>query len=640
MIKISLNNNKVLDVEEEISPIEILKKYYPRVLKETVAVRFNEKMVDLNHPLNEDGNLELITFKEDDGKEVYWHSSSHLMAQAVKELYPSAKLAIGPPIDDGFYYDIDVDETISIDDLSKIEDKMNELVQQKLVISRKELPKEEAIKLFADNNETYKVELLEEMENDETISIYKQGNFVDLCRGPHLLNTSKIKYFKLLNVAGAYWRGDEKNKMLQRIYGTAYPKKSALDEHLQLLEEAKRRDHRKVGKELELYSVDENIGPGLILWHPKGAHIRHLIEEFWKNAHFKAGYELLYSPHIAKLDLWRKSGHVDFYKENMYAPMKIDEVEYELKPMNCPFHISVFKSRIRSYREFPIYWAELGTVYRYERSGVIHGMLRVRGFTQDDAHIFCLPDQIEKEILNLLDFTMFFLNTFGFEEYEIFLSTRPEKSVGSDENWEIATNALEYALKTSKYDYKIDPGEGVFYGPKIDIKIRDVLKRYWQCTTIQVDFNLPERFQIEYIGEDGQAHRPIMIHRALLGSLERFFGILIEQYGGAFPVWLAPVQAVVLPITDKQREFAFDYYEQLKDSGIRVQFDDRNEKIGFKIREGETQKIPYMLIIGDKEISEQTVSVRKRRVGDIGKMTLNDFISMVQKEDKEKSLIT
>jgi len=425
--------------------------------------------------------------------------------------------------------------------------------------------------------------------------------------------------------------------MLQRIYGTAYPEKSLLEQHLYRLEEAKRRDHRRLGKELDLFSINEEIGPGLILWHPKGAFIRHLIETFWKEEHFKAGYELLYTPHIAKLRLWERSGHVSFYRENMFSPTKVEEVEYQIKPMNCPFHIAVYKSKLRSYRDLPLRWAELGTVYRYERGGVLHGLLRVRGFTQDDAHIFCRADQLEDEVARVLDFTFFILGTFGFQEYEIFLSTRPEKYVGTEEGWELATNALKSALTKKDLHYEIDPGAGVFYGPKIDIKITDVLGRPWQCTTIQIDFNLPERFDIYYVGEDSQHHRPIMIHRALLGSLERFFGILIEHYNGAFPVWLCPTQVVVIPITDKQREYALSVTEQLKQEGIRVQLDDRNEKVGYKIREAETQKIPYMLIVGQREVEEGTVSVRQRRVGDLGKSSLGEFIAKIRTDIETKT---
>ena len=639
-MKIILPNGKEVEVAENSTPLEILKAHFPQALKKAVAVKLDGVLLDLNRPLKSGGKLEVVTFDDEEGREVYWHSSSHLMAQAVKELFPQAKLAIGPPIEDGFYYDIDLDRSLTPEDLEKLEEKMRELARQKLRIVREELPKEEAKKLFAEMNETYKLEILDEMGDEEQVSIYRQGNFVDLCRGPHLPSTDYIKHFKLLNVAGAYWRGDEHNKMLQRIYGTAYPKKEQLEEHLHLIEEAKRRDHRRLGRELDLFSISEDVGPGLILWHPKGALIRHLIEEFWKNEHFKAGYELLYTPHIAKLDLWRTSGHVDFYRENMYSPMVVDDVEYEIKPMNCPFHIAIYKSHIRSYRDLPFRWAELGTVYRYERSGVLHGLLRVRGFTQDDAHIFCRPDQIKDEILQLLDFTMFFLNTFGFKEYKIFLSTRPEKYVGSEESWELATGALREALETRGLEYEIDPGEGVFYGPKIDIKIRDVLKRYWQCTTIQVDFNNPERFKLEYIGADGQPHQPIMIHRALLGSMERFFGILIEHYAGAFPVWLAPTQVVVIPITDRHHEYARACFRQLQEAGIRASLDDRSEKIGYKIREAETQKIPYMLIVGDKEIESEKVSVRRRRQGDLGQMPLQQLIGQIQQEIREKSLET
>lgn len=639
-MKILLPNKKEVEVQEGTTPYEVLKEHFPQALKQAVAVKLDGVLLDLNRPLQTGGTLEVVTFEDREGREVFWHSSSHLMAQAVKELFPNARLAIGPPIEDGFYYDIDLDKSLTPEDLQKLEEKMRELSRQKLKIVREELPKEEAKKLFSEMNETYKVEILDDMEGEDRVSVYRQGNFVDLCRGPHLPSTDYVKHFKLLSVAGAYWRGDEHNKMLQRIYGTAYPRKSQLEEHLRLIEEAKKRDHRRLGRELDLFSVSDEIGPGLILWHPKGALIRHLIEQFWKEEHFKAGYDLLYTPHIAKLDLWRTSGHVDFYRENMYSPMVVDDVEYEIKPMNCPFHIAVYKSKIRSYRDLPFRWAELGTVYRYERSGVLHGLMRVRGFTQDDAHIFCRPDQIREEILQLLDFTMFFLNTFGFKEYKIFLSTRPEKYVGSDESWELATGALREALGQRKLDYEIDPGEGVFYGPKIDIKIRDVLKRYWQCTTIQVDFNNPERFGLEYIGADGQPHQPIMIHRALLGSLERFFGILIEHFGGAFPVWLAPVQAAVIPITERHHNYARQCAETLRAAGIRVQLDDRNEKIGYKIREAETQKIPYMLIVGDREVAEQKVALRVRRRGDIGQMTVEEIADRIQAEIASKSLET
>ncbi len=636
-LKLTLPNGREVSVPEGKTALDVLKEFAPRYLKQALAVRLNGHVLDLNRPLREGGKLDVLTFDDPEGREVFWHSSAHLMAQAVKELFPTAKLAIGPPIDSGFYYDIDVDHPFTAEDLQAIEKRMQEIVKRALPIRREELPLREAIELFESMGEIYKVEILSEIE-DEFVSIYRQGDFVDLCRGPHLPDTGYIKYPKLLNVAGAYWRGDEKNKMLQRIYGTAFPKKSLLEEHLRLLEEAKRRDHRKLGKELDLFSINENVGPGLILWHPKGAFIRNAIETFWREEHYKAGYELLYTPHIARLDMWRTSGHLDFYRESMFSPMKVDEVEYQLKPMNCPFHIQIYKSRLRSYRDLPLRWAELGTVYRYERSGVLHGLMRVRGFTQDDAHIFCRPDQIEEEVGRVLDFTMFFLKTFGFENFNVYLSTQPEKFVGTQENWDISTNALREALEKKEIAYEIDPGEGVFYGPKIDIKIKDVLNREWQCTTVQVDFNLPERFDVSYIGEDGQPHRTIMIHRALLGSLERFFGVLIEHYGGDFPTWLAPIQVAILPITERSHAYARSVEAQLKAAGIRTFLDDRNEKVGYKIREAETQKIPYMVILGDKEAEKNVISYRKRHKGDHGQIALEEFVSVLTEEIKTKSI--
>ena len=491
------------------------------------------------------------------------------------------------------------------------------MVNNNLLFEREELSINDAKQLFKERGEVYKLELIEDLEEDP--SIYKEGNFLDLCRGPHLPSTGYVKYFKLLSLAGAYWRGDERNPMLQRIYGVSFPQKSQLDEYLHQIEEAQKRDHRKLGKELDLFSISDEVGAGLVLWHPKGAAIRHQIEDFWKKEHFKYNYELLNTPHIAKLDLWGTSGHLDFFKENMYAPNAIDEVNYQIKPMNCPFHLIIYKSRTRSYRDLPIRWAELGTVYRYERSGVLHGLMRVRGFTQDDAHHFVRPEQLENEILLLLDFTVHMLSSFGFKEYEVFLSTRPEKFVGEVENWQIATDALKQALEKRDIHYEIDPGEGVFYGPKIDIKIKDSIGRSWQCTTIQVDFNEPERFDLHYIGEDNRPHRPIMIHRALLGSLERFFGILIEHYAGAFPIWLAPVQAIVLPVSDNQQEYALQIADRLASEGIRVETDTKSEKIGHKIRLAETSKIPYMLIVGAKEIEQNNVSVRRRVKGELAR---------------------
>lgn len=553
------------------------------------------------------------------------------MAHAVKELFPNVKLAIGPAIADGFYYDFDCDTSITQDDLPRIEKKMKEIIKSKKLFERKELPKAEALKLFEDMGETYKVELINELD-DDTVTIYEEGDFVDLCRGPHLEKTKNVKAFKLLSVAGAYWRGNEKNKMLQRIYGTAFPTKEELKKHLDFLEEVKKRDHRRLGKELDLFSLNDEIGPGLVLWHPRGAAIRREIENFWLDEHHKAGYQILYTPHMAKLDLWKKTGHLDFYKENMYSPMEVEGLDYEIKPMNCPFHVSIFKSHLRSYRDLPLRYAELGTVYRYERSGVLHGLLRVRGFTQDDAHIFCSEDQIDNEVLRVLDFTLFVLQIFGFENYDIYLSTKPDKFVGTEDGWKKATDALEKALKKKGLEYEEDPGEGVFYGPKIDIKVRDSLGRQWQCSTIQVDFNIPERLDINYRGADSKEHRPIMIHRALMGSLERFFGVLIEHYAGAFPLWLSPVQISILPIAEKHAEYCRNLVDTLLKEGIRVGIDEDNEKIGYKIRRATVLKTPYMCIIGDKEISGNAVNIRKRNGENIGEMTIDGLISFLKDE--------
>jgi threonyl-tRNA synthetase len=560
------------------------------------------------------------------------------MAHAIKELYPDARLAIGPAIAEGFYYDIDSSHAITQDDLPNIEKKMKEIIKAGQPFVRKELSKDEALNLFRDLGETYKLELIDELE-DETVTVYEEGNFVDLCRGPHLESAKKIKAFKLLSVAGAYWRGDEKNKMLQRIYGVSFPSKDELKKHLDFLEEVKKRDHRRLGKELDLFSINDEIGAGLVLWHPRGAAIRGEIEKFWLDEHHKADYHVLYTPHIAKLDLWQKTGHLDFYRENMYSPMEIEGLDYEIKPMNCPFHVSIFKSHLRSYRDLPLRYAELGTVYRYERSGVLHGLLRVRGFTQDDAHIFCREDQINDEVLKVLEFTLFILQTYGFTEYDIYLSTRPEKYVGTDDAWEKATKALESALDKMELKYEIDPGEGVFYGPKIDIKVRDSLGRQWQCSTIQVDFNIPERLDINYRGADSGDHRPIMIHRALMGSLERFFGVLIEHYAGAFPLWLSPVQFSILTIAERHADYGRKILEALKNEGIRVDLDDENEKIGYKIRKTTVLKTPYMCIIGDKEMTNNTVNIRKRDGENIGEKTIDELISFLKEEIKNRRQI-
>jgi threonyl-tRNA synthetase len=570
-------------------------------------------------------------------RDIYRHSTSHVMAHAVKELFPDAKLAIGPATDEGFYYDFDIDRTLTPEDISLIEKKMSKIIKANNPFVRRIIPRKEAIDLFRETNETYKAEILDEIQ-DEEVSLYEEGGFVDLCRGPHLKTTGQIKAFKLLSVAGAYWRGDEKNKMLQRIYGTSFPNAGELKKYLDFLEEVKKRDHRKLGRELDLFSMGEDIGAGLIVWHPNGALIRRTIEDFWVQEHYKGGYKILYSPHIAKLNLWQRSGHLDFYRENMYSPMEIEGTDYEIKPMNCPFHIHVYKTNLRSYKDLPIRYAELGTVYRYERSGVLHGLLRVRGFTQDDAHIFCREDQIEGEILDVLDFTLFVLRTFGFDSYNIYLSTRPEHYVGTLENWERSTNALKHALDVKGLSYEIDPGEGVFYGPKIDIKVKDSLNRPWQCSTIQVDFNNPERFDMTYRGTDGGEHRPIMIHRALMGSLERFFGILIEHYAGAFPLWLAPVQIELLTIAERHAEYATTILNQMRAQGIRAELNLDNEKIGYKIRNASMRKVPYLVLIGDKEVSEQRVPVRKRTGEQMGLFSMEELIALMNEKIHSKSL--
>ena len=609
-----------------------------KVRKQTIAVRIDDSLVDLSSPLAEYNNkknrlvLEPITVGSPEGQDILRHSCAHVMAQAVKDQFgKDIKVAIGPSIEQGFYYDFDRPQPFSPDDFAAIEKRMQEIVDAALPFVKSTMTVDDAVKFFQDRGETYKVELLDEMETD-SVTLYQLGDFVDLCRGPHLPHAGWLKAFKLIKVAGAYWRGDERNQMLQRIYGTAFGDKKQLKKYLNNLEEAKKRDHRKLGRDLELFTIQDQVGPGLILWQPKGAMLRKLLEDYWKEEHYRNDYQLLYTPHIARLDLWKTSGHLDFYSENMYSSMDIDEVQYQLKPMNCPFHIGIYKSSKRSYRELPIRWCELGTVYRYERTGVLHGLLRVRGFTQDDAHIFCRPDQLEDEIFNILDLNLHILQTFGFTEYDIYLSTRPDKYVGSDEHWQRSTAALTQALEKKELDYQIDPGEGVFYGPKIDIKIKDVLGRSWQCSTIQVDFNLPERFDISYTGEDGKEHQPIMIHRALMGSLERFIGVLIEHYGGAFPLWLAPVQARVLNITDSQADFAAEVHAKLLQAGVRVEKDLRNEKLNYKIREAQLAKIPYMLVIGDREVEAQTVAVRLRSGKNLPPMGIDEFVDLVRQE--------
>jgi threonyl-tRNA synthetase len=616
---------------------EALAQAGARLDQAVLAAKVDGRPVDLSSVLTKDAAIEPLTFDSPDGREVYRHSSTHIMAQAVKEVFPTAQLTIGPALEEGFYYDFAFDRPFTPEDLEKIEARAKEIIARSLTVKRTELPKDDAVSFFRSRGELYKVEMIQGFEDSQPVSLYSQGEFVDLCRGPHLPTTGHVGAFKLLSTGGAYWRGDERNPMLQRIYGISFPTQAQLDAHLHKLEEIKRRDHRKLGKELDLITIQDDIGPGLVLWHPKGSLVRLLIENFWREQHLKQGYQLVYSPHVARLDLWKTSGHVDYYRENMFASMKVENSEYQLKPMNCPFHIMIYKSHLRSYRDLPIRYGELGTVYRYERTGVLHGLLRVRGFTQDDAHLFCRPDQIQEEVSRVLDFTFFVLRTFGFTEYEVFLSTKPEKAVGTEENWAIATAALEAALKSRNITYQIDPGEGVFYGPKIDIKIKDVLGRSWQCSTVQVDFNNPIRFELAYTGEDGRPHQPIMIHRALMGSIERFFGILVEHYGGAFPTWLAPVQAMILPISEKQHAYAEALRAQLLDAGFRVEANLRNEKIGLKIREAEKSKIPYMLVVGDREVQSGTISVRGRNKADLGSMAVPNLLDMLRADMTQPS---
>jgi threonyl-tRNA synthetase len=570
--------------------------------------------------------------------EIYRHSSAHLLAAAVTELFPDAQCGIGPPTEDGFFYDFLVAKPFTPEDIAAIEKRMGEIIRQDRPIERKVLPKAEALALFKGKGQTLKCQLIEEKAGPQ-VQCYTMGSFIDFCLGPHLPSTGQIKAIKLFPTPSqSHWKGQEGNAALQRIYGTSFFSREELTAHLQRLEEAKRRDHRKLGRELDLFSVAEETGAGLILWHPKGGFIRKQIEDFWRDEHLKGGYDLVYTPHIAKLDLWKTSGHTEYYRDSMYAPIEIENVEYQLKPMNCPGHITIYRAHLHSYRELPFRFAELGTVYRFERSGVLHGLLRVRGFTQDDAHLFCRPDQLEAELVRVLDFVTMILRTFGFERYDIYLSTRPPKSSGTDEQWQVGTAALKKALEVRGLPYTVDPGEGVFYGPKIDIKIRDSLDRAWQCSTIQVDFHNPDRFRLEYIGEDGKAHQPIMIHRALLGSLERFFGVLIEHHAGAFPLWLAPVQAVVIPVAERHQDYGRTVADRLRAQGVRVTVDDRSEKMGYKIREAQVQKIPYMLVVGDKEIEAKNVALRHRQAGDLGAADVDALGARIARLVAERAL--
>ena len=634
MIKITLKDGKVMEFEEGIKISDIAMKISPALYKKALAAKIDGETVDVMTELHKDSSLEILTFGDEMGKWALRHTGSHMLAQAVKRLYPEVKLAIGPAIDTGFYYDFEADFTFTPEMLEKIEAEIKKIIKENHKLERFELSREEAIKLMKEKKEDYKVELIEDLPEGEVISFYKQGDFTDLCAGPHVPSTGKVKSVKLLSLAGAYWRGDENNKMLQRIYGTAFTKKSELDEYLNMLEEAKKRDHRKLGKELDLFSIHEE-GPGFPFFHPKGMIVRNILESFWREEHTKAGYQEIRTPLILNEALWHQSGHWDHYKENMYFT-NIDDGDYAIKPMNCPGGILVYKNSMHSYRDLPLRLSELGIVHRHELSGALHGLMRVRCFTQDDAHLYMTKEQIKEEVVGIIKLIDKFYKLFGFE-YFVELSTRPEDSMGSDEDWEIATNGLREALDSIGKEYRVNEGDGAFYGPKIDFHLKDCIGRTWQCGTIQLDFQMPERFDLSYIGADGEKHRPVMVHRTIYGSVERFIGILIEQYAGAFPTWLAPVQVKLMNITDTQYDYLKKVEETLKENNIRVEIDTRNEKIGYKIREAQLQKVPYMLILGDKEVEAGKVAVRSRKDGDLGAISLEEFIEKIKNEIKDKA---
>jgi len=639
MVKITLPDGTKKEYKDNITIGEVASNIDNRLSERALAGKASGVLVDLSFPIKEDISLSVITEDTEEGLEILRHSTAHIMAQAVSRLFPGVKLGIGPTIENGFYYDFGLQHNLSDEDLKKIEEEMAKIIREDIIFKRMEIPRGLAIKKMEDLGQSFKVELIKDIE-DDTVSFYTQGDFVDLCRGPHIHRTSKVEAFKLLSVAGAYWRGKETNPMLQRIYGTAFFTQKELDKYLKFLEEAEKRDHRKIGRDLDLFSFHEEGGPGLAFWHPKGARIRTIIENFWREEHFKRGYDIVYSPHIAKINLWKTSGHWNFYRESMYSPIEVDGQEYILKPMNCPFAVLIYKTKLHSYRDLPLRWGELGTVYRYERSGVLHGLLRVRGFTQDDAHIFCTPDQLENEILNVIELAQFMLSSFGFNEYEIELSVRgkgeKEKYIGRDEVWDHAENALRIALDKKGLKYTRMEGEAKFYGPAIDIKVKDAIGRGWQGPTIQVDFNLPERFDVKYVGPDGNHHRVVMVHRTVLGTMERFVGCLIEHYAGDFPLWIAPIQMRILPITDAHIEYAKKLQAQLLLKNFRVECDTGSSKINYKIREGTLEKIPYLLIVGDKEMQSGSVAVRSRKRGVEGMLSFEEFIKNIETEIRGK----
>ena len=634
MIQVTLKGGEIRQFEEGATALDVAKSLGAGLYKAACACKINGEACDLRTPLQDGCELAILTFDDAEGKHAFWHTASHIMAQAVKRLYPDVKLTIGPAIDNGFYYDFDAAEPFTPEALTRIEAEMKKIVKEALPLERFELAPSDAVKLMEEKNEPYKVELIaEHAGKGEQISFYRQGEFTELCAGPHIPDTGRVKAFKLTNCTGAYWRGDAKNKMLQRIYGTAFPKQSALEEHLARLEEAKKRDHRKLGKELELFAIMDE-GPGFPFFLPKGMILKNLLIDYWREIHRKAGYQEISTPMMLSRTLWERSGHWAHYKENMYTTV-IDEEDFAIKPMNCPGGILVYKTKLHSYRDLPLRVGELGLVHRHELSGALHGLMRVRCFTQDDAHIFMTPEQIKEEIKGVVALIDQVYGTFGFP-YKIELSTMPEDHMGALEDWEHATNALRDAITELGYDYEVNEGDGAFYGPKLDFHLQDCLGRTWQCGTIQLDFQLPERFELEYTGTDGQKHRPIMIHRVVFGSIERFIGILIEHFAGAFPLWLAPEQVRILPISERHHEKAREVYQKLFDAGLRVELDERSEKIGYKIREAQLQKIPYMLVIGDKEAESGTVSVRRRSEGDIGTMAVDDFLARALLEIAEK----
>ena len=633
MINISLKDGSCKAYEDGITVLEVAENISAGLARVALAGEVDGKVVDLRYTLNQDCSLNILTFDLQGGKDAFRHTTSHILAQAVKRLFPEVKLAIGPSIEQGYYYDFDIERAFSLEDLATIEAEMNKIIKEDLKIERFTLPRDEAIKFMEEKGEGYKVELIRDLPEDEELSFYKQGDFVDLCAGPHMLSTGKIKAFKLMSVAGAYWRGNEKNKMLQRIYGTSYTKKSDLEEYIFRLEEAKKRDHRKLGRELDLFDILEE-GPGFPFFMPKGMVLRNLLEDYWRFEHTRRGYQEIKTPVILNRDLWLRSGHWDNYRENMYT-VSIDEADFAIKPMNCPGGMLVYKRKLHSYRELPQRIGELGLVHRHELSGALHGLMRVRCFTQDDAHIFMTPDQVKDEVVAVIDLIDDFYKVFGFK-YHVELSTKPEKSIGTEEQWEQSTTGLRQALDFKEIKYKVNEGDGAFYGPKIDFHLEDSIGRTWQCGTIQLDMNLPERFDLNYIGADGEKHRPVMIHRVVFGSIERFIAILVEHFAGAFPLWLAPVQVKILPLVDTHHEYVNKIRDIFIAKGIRVEADFRNEKIGYKIREAQLEKIPYMLVIGDKEMENNQVGVRARKEGDIGAMPIDDFLTKILEEIKDK----